>query len=83
MVKVNIQEAKTHLSEHLDRLERGEIDVVVICRRNAPIAELRRLPRRRTVPRPILTRDPRFSLSQEFFAALPEDVLSSFEGAQR
>ena len=49
MTKLNVHEAKTHLSEYLDRLERGEEDVVTICRRNEPIAELRALPRRRTV----------------------------------
>ncbi len=83
MVSVNIHEAKTHLSEHLDRLERGEVDVVVICRRNEPIAELRALPKQRTTPRPILTADPRFSLSPAFFEPLPEGVLESFEGGER
>ena len=39
MVKVNIQEAKTHLSRYLDQVEEGEL--VVICRHNQPVAELR------------------------------------------
>lgn len=39
MIKVNIQEAKTHLSRYLDRVEQGE--VVVVCRHNQPVAELR------------------------------------------
>jgi prevent-host-death family protein len=39
MIKVNIQEAKTHLSRYLDRVEEGE--VVVVCRHNQPVAELR------------------------------------------
>lgn len=80
MIRVNTHEAKTHLSEHLDRLTRGEVDVVVICRRNEPIAELRALPRKRTAPRPILTRDERFSLSSKFFEPLPDEVLGAFEG---
>lgn len=80
MVKVNVHEAKTHLSEHLDRLERGEIDVVVICRRNRPIAELRALPSRRTTARPIDEADPRFKLSSEFFEPLPGEVIAGFEG---
>jgi antitoxin (DNA-binding transcriptional repressor) of toxin-antitoxin stability system len=83
MRRVNVHEAKTHLSEHLDRLERGEEDVVVICRRNAPIAELRAIPRRRTEPRPHLVRDPRFALSPAFFDPLPEEVLAGFEGGAR
>ena len=39
MTKVNIQEAKTHLSRYIDKVEQGE--VVVICRHNRPVAELR------------------------------------------
>ena len=62
MIKLNIHEAKTHLSEHLERLERGEEDVVVISRRNRPIAELRAIPQPRTTRRPILRRDPRFQM---------------------
>jgi len=80
MIKLNVHEAKTHLSEHLDRLERGEEDVVVICRRNEPIAELRALPRRRTTRRPILRRDPRFAMPETFFDPLPESLLADFEG---
>jgi antitoxin (DNA-binding transcriptional repressor) of toxin-antitoxin stability system len=82
MVKVNIHEAKTHLSEHLDRLERGEEDVVVICRRNEPIAELRALPKQRSTARPILAADPRFHLSTKFFEPLPSGILDAFEGRE-
>ena len=39
MIKVNIQDAKTHLSRYIDRVEQG--DVVVVCRHNRPVAELR------------------------------------------
>jgi antitoxin (DNA-binding transcriptional repressor) of toxin-antitoxin stability system len=39
MIRVNIQEAKTHLSRYLDQVENG--DVVVVCRHNHPVAELR------------------------------------------
>lgn len=80
MSTVNIHEAKTHLSEHLDRLEKGEEEVIIICRRNEPIAELRALPKRATTPRPLLTPDPRFELSPAFFDPLPDSVLDSFEG---
>jgi antitoxin (DNA-binding transcriptional repressor) of toxin-antitoxin stability system len=80
MLKVNIQEAKTHLSRHLERLERGEVDVVVICRRNEPVAELRVVPPRRVGPRPILSPDPRFSLSPSFFEPLPADLVAALEG---
>jgi antitoxin (DNA-binding transcriptional repressor) of toxin-antitoxin stability system len=39
MIRVNIQDAKTHLSRYIDRVEQG--DVVVVCRHNRPVAELR------------------------------------------
>ena len=80
MVRLNIHHAKTHLSEHLDRLERGEEDVVVICRRNAPIAELRAIPRRSTTPRPICRKDPRFRVPDSFFEALPDEFVAAFAG---
>lgn len=80
MKKLNVHEAKTHLSEWLDRLEQGEEEVVVICRRNQPIAELRALPQRRTTKRPIFRPDPRFTVPASFFEPLPEETLTGFEG---
>jgi antitoxin (DNA-binding transcriptional repressor) of toxin-antitoxin stability system len=74
-----VHEAKTHLSEHLDRLERGEEDVIVICRRNQPVAELRALPKRSTRRRPIFRRDPRFTVAKSFFEPLPDSVVAGFE----
>ena len=34
MTKVNVHEAKTHLSRYLDRVEAGE--TVILCRHNRP-----------------------------------------------
>ena len=42
MIRVNIAEAKTHLSRYLKRVEQGE--TVVLCRRNVAIAEIRPQP---------------------------------------
>jgi len=42
MIKANIQELKTHLSRYIDRVEQG--DVVMVCRHNQPVAELRPVP---------------------------------------
>jgi prevent-host-death family protein len=39
MIRVNIQEAKTHLSRYVERVEQG--DVIIVCRHNKPVAELR------------------------------------------
>jgi len=79
MIQVNIQDAKTHLSRYLDEVEKGE--VVVVCRHNKPIAELRR------VTDSELPKEPRtfgqwdgFGVSESFFEPLPEDVIKSFYG---
>lgn len=39
MVKVNLYEAKAKLGDYVDRVQAGE--VVILCRRNRPVAELR------------------------------------------
>lgn len=79
MKKVNTHDAKTHLSEYLEDVERGE--TVVICRRNVPIAELRRVA---SIPpakqRPIGKGKGAFHLPDSFFEPLPDDLLASFEG---
>ena len=45
MIKVNIHEAKTHLSKYLALIEKGE--TVIFCRRNIPIAEVRPIKKKR------------------------------------
>ena len=77
MIKVNIADAKSRLSQYLDSVERGE--TVILCRRNVPIAEIRPLPKPPTEPRPIGT-DPDFVVPDSFFEPLPEDLLAAFEG---
>jgi prevent-host-death family protein len=77
MKKVNLYDAKTHLSALLDRVAEGE--TVLICRRNVPAAELRPLPKPRRTRRPIgLARD--FTVPPSFFAPLPEEIIAAFEG---
>ncbi len=77
MKKVNVYEAKTHLSSLLDAVEEGE--AVVICRRNVPAAELKRVPRPRRRRRPIgLLKS--FRVAPSFFQALPRALLETFEG---
>lgn len=80
MTKVDVHEAKTQLFEFLDRLERGEENVVTICRCNVPIAELRALPQPPKTPRPMFRRDPRIALAQSFFEPLPDEIVDGFEG---
>jgi prevent-host-death family protein len=82
MVKVNVQEAKTHLSRYLDAVEKGE--VVILCRHNKPIAELRALPKeeeakeQKDVPRFGLWDG--FGVSESFFEPLDDDLMKAFYG---
>ena len=78
MIRLNVHEAKTHLSRYLERLEAGE--VIVLCRRNVAIAEIRPLPARRSEPRPVGLARGSFEVPESFFAPLPEEVLAAFEG---
>lgn len=77
MIRINIHEAKTHLSRYLERVEAGES--VVICRRNTPVAEIRGIVERSTKPRPIGRDKARFAAPASFFEPLPDDVLDAFE----
>lgn len=79
MIQLNIQEAKTHLSQYLDRLLGGE--VILLCRRNTPIAEIRALPPQRTEPRPIGLAQGDVTVPDSFFDPLPDEVLNAFEGS--
>ncbi|MFA6108459.1 MAG: type II toxin-antitoxin system Phd/YefM family antitoxin [Candidatus Latescibacterota bacterium] len=78
MIKLNIHEAKTHLSRYLGRLAKGE--VIVLCKRNTPIAEIRGLLPERLEPRPIGLAKGKVVVPPEFNDPLPEDVLAAFEG---
>ena len=51
MIKLNIHEAKTHLSKYLSKLEQGE--KIVLCKRNVPIAEIVPIIKTSNGPRPI------------------------------
>ncbi len=48
MTRVNIQEAKTHLSRYIERAIQGE--VIIVCRHNQPVAELRPLSSQPALP---------------------------------
>jgi prevent-host-death family protein len=77
MTKVNIHQAKTHLSRLLQQVEMGE--EVVIARAGKPIARLVRLEpesgRRFGVDEGV------FTVPDDFDAPLPADVLALFHGA--
>jgi prevent-host-death family protein len=77
MKKVNLYEAKAHLSALVERVAKGE--TVLICRRNVPAAELRPVRKPRRTRRPIGL-VPGFAVPAAFFEPLPEDLLATFEG---
>jgi antitoxin (DNA-binding transcriptional repressor) of toxin-antitoxin stability system len=78
MIKLNVHEAKTHLSRYLERLERGE--TIVLCKRNIPIAEIRPLPRRRKTRRPVGLAKGKFTVPASFFEPLPPQLIDAFHG---
>ena len=80
MIKLNIHEAKTHLSRYLAKLEKDE--VIILCKRNVPIAEIRPLPRPSSRRRSVGFMKGAFSVPASFFDPLPEDTLGAFEGSE-
>jgi prevent-host-death family protein len=73
---VNIHEAKTHLSRLLERARLGE--EVVIAKAGRPIARLT------AIDQPACARTPgsakgQFTMSPDFDAPLPDDLLAEFE----
>ena len=78
MIRLNIHEAKTHLSRYLDRLARGE--TIILCKRNEPIAEIRPIRTPRKTPRPLGLAKGRFKIPKRFYEPLPRKVLDSFYG---
>lgn len=81
MIRVNIHQAKTHLSYYLRQVMAGE--TVVLCRRNVELAEIRRLVPARTQPRPLGLAEGTFDVPPSFFEPLPEEVTRSFEATAR
>jgi len=80
MIRVNIHEAKTHLSKYLARLKKGE--VIVLCRRNVPIAEIRPLRSEEKRRRPIGLAKGSFEVPPEFSEPLPEELQRAWSGEE-
>jgi len=77
MIRVNIADAKTHLSRYVERVEDGE--TIILCRRNVPIAEIRPLPKPPSGLRPVGI-DRGMSIPASFFEPLPDEIRRSFGG---
>jgi prevent-host-death family protein len=73
----NIYEAKTHLSQLIDRVAKGE--EILIAKSGVPLAKLVPL------PKPKVKRKPggwegRVHISDDFDAPFPDEIQSAFEG---
>ena len=79
MIRVNLAEARTHLSRIVHAALRGER--VVLCRRNVEIAEIRPLPLPPKKERPVGI-DREMRIPPSFFEPLPERELRDFEGSE-
>ena len=77
MIRLNMHEAKTHLSRYVAELQEGE--TILLCRRNEPVAEIRALPSGRKKRRPFGLARGQFTVPASFFEPLPDEVLASFE----
>jgi antitoxin (DNA-binding transcriptional repressor) of toxin-antitoxin stability system len=79
MIKVSIQEAKTHLSRYLNQVEKG--DVVVVCRHNQPVAELRAIQTAPSHPTRIAgLLKGRIHWEPDAFAPMTAEELAEFDG---
>lgn len=80
MTRVNIQEAKTHLSRYIDRAVKG--DVIIVCRHNQPVAELRAVetsPARRVRVAGLLKGQVHWE--RDAFTPMSDEDLAEFDGA--
>ena len=77
-IRLNMHEAKTHLSEHIARLKPG--DRIILCRRNHPVAEIRPLEEPRDEPRPVGLGKGLAEIPDSFSDPLPGEMLDLFEG---
>jgi antitoxin (DNA-binding transcriptional repressor) of toxin-antitoxin stability system len=78
MIRLNMHEAKTHLSKYLAKLKQGE--TIVLCKRNVPVAEIRPIAQPPRGKRPSGLYKGKFTVPASFFEPLPEWLLDAFEG---
>ncbi|MDF0672812.1 MAG: type II toxin-antitoxin system Phd/YefM family antitoxin [Nitrospira sp.] len=74
---VNVHEAKTHFSKLLAAVAKGQH--ITICKDGTPVAELGPLKHKIPVRRPGLLKG-RVTVSDDFDATLPPDMMAAFEG---
>ena len=80
MIKLNIHEAKTHLSRYLAQLD--EEEVIILCNRNVPVAEIRPLPKQSNENREIGFMKGQLTVPPSFFEPFDDEILDAFEGTR-
>ncbi len=78
MITINVNEAKTHLSQYLDAAESGER--IIICKRNRPVAEICPIAHKDKEKRPLGLAKGTFEVPSSFFDELPEETIALFSG---
>lgn len=78
MIQLNIHEAKTNLSKYLKEIT--EDKPILLCKRNVPVAKIVVLKEKSSLERQIGLAKGEFTVPDEFFDALPDDILAGFEG---
>jgi antitoxin (DNA-binding transcriptional repressor) of toxin-antitoxin stability system len=77
MKRVNMHDAKTHLSRYVAELAPGE--TLILCNRNKPVAEIRSLAGKARKPRIGVSKG-EFVVPDSFFEPLPDELLKAFNG---
>lgn len=77
MLTVNIQQAKTRLSELIEAAARGE--EIVIAKAGKPAAMLVPVPEKRPIGKPGAMKG-KIRIADDFDAPLPDDLQAAFEG---
>jgi len=81
VTKTDVREAKTHLSFFLQRNPKEEM--ILLCRRNVPVAELRPIKKDKQTKRPIGLAKGYLKIPKEFFQPLPEEMTKLFSGDKK
>jgi antitoxin (DNA-binding transcriptional repressor) of toxin-antitoxin stability system len=81
MSKISISSIKANLSGILAKMKPGE--VITLCNRNVPVAELRYFGAPHKQRRPLGKFDGKITLSEDFEAPLPAEVVAAFSLEER
>ena len=81
VIRLNIDEAVTHLSSLVANLRPG--DRIILCSRNREIAEIRPIVEPSDEPRSIDLGKGLAKIPDSFFEPLPDEILDRFEGKLR